>query len=102
MLICQRCYMPRMNCDPRIRAAKPFEHRGEQPGDKGFIATDLDLAKRPIAEKLNIPQPLTQLIKNGCCALEQRATIGGWLVLRSCAAFPMLPTWATVMRIWRS
>src|SRR5260221_114782 len=79
MLICPRYYMPRMNGDPRVLAAKPFEHCGEQPGDNGFIASDPDLAECPIAEKLNIPHPLTQVVKNGCCAVEERATIGGWL-----------------------
>ena len=39
----------------------------EQPGDKGFIASDLDLAERRIAGKLDIPHPLTQIIKNCRC-----------------------------------
>ena len=56
-----------MNGDARVPGAKPSEHGSEQPGDKGFIASDLDLAERRIAGKLDIPHPLTQIIKNCRC-----------------------------------
>jgi hypothetical protein len=65
-----------MRRNARIPATKPLYYRRNQARDDGFITSNRNLAKRRVTKKFNILHSLTQIIENGCCAMEQRTTIG--------------------------
>ena len=114
----------------RIATTKLLENRCQRPRDEGLIAADGDFAGRKIGEEFDVLGPLSKFIEDRNSAREKGAAVfgrlhplaaamsgrtpsacsssaidletAGWVVLRRCAALPMLPASATVIRTWRS
>jgi hypothetical protein len=68
-----------MNGDARISAPEPSNYCGQQPCNNGLITSNPDLSECRVAEKLDIPHPLTQIVKHCRCAVKERTSIDGRL-----------------------
>jgi hypothetical protein len=64
-LLLDRSQLHHVDRYPWIIATKPGEHRREQTGNDGIVASYSDFSNRRIGEEFDIFHPLTQLIESG-------------------------------------